>query len=499
MSIIKNRMHNSKKTYSQTTLFLLLFAIPLFFNACDKEETGKVEEIFLDIEISKLPDKTTFRLGETPDFTGIEVQEIYTDGTKKPNNNFKIDWSTDIFKRGTTQATVTARGRRATFEISFGGDLVDTGLPVVYIETVDQAPVASKDNYVEGTLVIKENGKTVTEKSMRIKGRGNATWTYPKKPYKIKLDKKASILGMEEAKDWVLLANYCDKTLLRTAIAFKLSRLMRFPWTPDDRFVELVLNGEYLGNYQLVEPVEQGTNRVDIPDDGFLFERDGYYNQEVNYFVSSRGYGFSFKNPDPEEDLTPQQWEYIKNYVDTFEGVLASSTFNDPQDGYARFIDVASFVRWFVYHNILANMDTNVYMVKEDMGNSKIEMYPVWDFEWSLGIGWYDGARPRPANYYVWESNAFYYDKLLQDPAFKAEIRNLWNSTAVTDEILNFIDETAEMLDQSQQLNFKRWNILNERVSVGGIPLGSYKAEVDCDRQFFINHMNWLNSQFSTY
>jgi hypothetical protein len=260
-----------------------------------------------------------------------------------------------------------------------------------------------------------------------------------------------------------------------------------------------VLNGEYLGNYQLVEPVEQGTNRVDIPDDGFLFERDGYYNQEVNYFVSSRGYGFSFKNPDPEEDLTPQQWEYIKNYVDTFEGVLASSTFNDPQDGYARFIDVASFVRWFVYHNILANMDTNVYMVKEDMGNSKIEMYPVWDFEWSLGIGWYDGARPRPANYYVWESNAFYYDKLLQDPAFKAEIRNLWNSTAVTDEILNFIDETAEMLDQSQQLNFKRWNILNERVSVGGIPLGSYKAEVDCDRQFFINHMNWLNSQFSTY
>ena len=226
MSIIKNRMHNSKKTYSQTTLFLLLFAIPLFFNACDKEETGKVEEIFLDIEISKLPDKTTFRLGQTPDFTGIEVQEIYTDGTKKPNNNFKIDWSTDIFKRGTTQATVTARGRRATFEISFGGDLVDTGLPVVYIETVDQAPVASKDNYVEGALVIKENGKTVTEKSMRIKGRGNATWTYHKKPYKIKLDKKASILGMEEAKDWVLLANYCDKTLLRTAIAFKLSRLM---------------------------------------------------------------------------------------------------------------------------------------------------------------------------------------------------------------------------------------------------------------------------------
>ena len=149
--------------------------------------------------------------------------------------------------------------------------------------------------------------------------------------------------------------------------------------------------------------------------------------------------------------------------MDTFESILTSSTFNDPQNEYARFIDVSSFVRWFVFHNILANMDTNVYLIKEDTGDSKVEMYPVWDFEWSIGIGWYEGARPRPANYYVWNSNAFYYDKLLQDPAFKTRIRELWQNTTVTDEILNYIDETSALLDLSQQLNFKRWNIMNQR------------------------------------
>jgi hypothetical protein len=75
----------------------------------------------------------------------------------------------------------------------------------------------------------------------------------------------------------------------------------------------------------------------------------------------------------------------------------------------------------------------------------------------------------------------------------------LWQNTTVTDEILNYIDETSALLDLSQQLNFKRWNIMNQRVSVGGIPMGSYEAEVECDRQFFINHMNWLNNEFSNY
>lgn len=478
------------------SLILLSVSIP-FFTSCNNEDPE--EKIFLDIEITKSPDRTTFLLGETPDFTGLEISEVYTDGTKKPITHFNVNWTADILKRGTTKATITSRGRTVSFDISFDGDLIDTGLPVVYIETEEQKPIDTKTTYVQANMMIKEGGKTVSENSLRIRGRGNATWTYPKKPYKLKLDKKATILGMNEDKDWVLLANYCDKTLLRTAIALKLSRMLKFPFTSEDRFVEVVLNGEYMGNYQLVEGIKQGSNRVDIPKKGYLFEKDGYYLQEINYFVTSRGYGYSFKNPDPEDDLTTKQWEYIKNYMDEFEAVLNSSSYNNPESGYARFIDVPSFVKWFIFHNILANMDTNVYMTKDDMGDSKVKMGPVWDFEWSIGIGWYEGARPRPANYYVWESNAFYYDRLLQDPQFKSKVKEMWQSINVTNELLNFIDATAAMLEKSQQLNFTRWNIMNERVSVGGIPMGSYEKEVECDRQFFINHMNWLNNEIENF
>ena len=126
--------------------------------------------------------------------------------------------------------------------------------------------IDSKENYVQATMTIKEKGKEPSKLSTRIRGRGNATWTYPKKPYRLKLDEKSPLLGMNEHKDWVLLANYCDKSLLRTGISFKLSELMGFAWTPDSRFVELVLNDEYMGNYQLVEQIKRDKNKMCIRD-----------------------------------------------------------------------------------------------------------------------------------------------------------------------------------------------------------------------------------------
>lgn len=478
-----------------------LFAIYSFFivfASCTKEKF--VPKIFTNVEIATLPSKTVYKLGETPDFSGLAVAEIYTDSSRRPTSQFKTEWTGDIFKKGVSEVKVTTRDREATFQITITDELVETGLPVLYINTTNETAVDSKNEYVNAHMVIKDGGQTVSENTLRIRGRGNATWTYPKKPYKIKLDEKASMLGMEEERDWILLANYCDKTLLRTSTAFKLSRLMGFPWTPDDRFVEVVLNGEYLGNYQLTEAIEQGSKRIDIPEEGFVIERDGYYHQEPKHFVSAtRGYGYSFKNPDAEDDLTDAQWLYIKNHMDKFEAQLASEDFANPLTGYRSFIDETSFVRWFIFQNILANMDTNVYLTKADMSDSKLEMGPVWDFEWSIGIGWYDGARPRPANYYVWQSNEFYYDRLLADPQFRTKIKEMWNSLSVTDDILNHIDQTTQLIAQSQELNFKRWDIMNQRVSVGGIPMGSYEKEVEVDRQFFINHMQWLAGEMANY
>ncbi|MDR1219054.1 MAG: CotH kinase family protein, partial [Treponema sp.] len=374
-----------------------------------------------------------------------------------------------------------------------------TGLPLMKIDTQGGVAIASKETYVYTNIKIVDPNNAaynveLTGYKDRIRGRGNATWSYPKKPYKIKLDKKTDMLGMGKDKDWVLLANYCDKTLLRTAIAFKLGELLEFPWTPKARFVELFLNGEYMGNYQLVEGIKQGDDRVDIPETGYIVERDGYYLSEPRYFVTNDSYGYSFKNPDTD-DLTDDQWNYIRDYMNEFESALGSGSFADPVNGYSKYIDTESFAKWFLFQNILANMDTNPFLVKaDDTYTTQLFMGPVWDFEWSIGIGWYDGSRPRPADY--WVQNGWYFAKLLTDDVFVGKLQNLWNQnkTLVRQEILQFIDDTKDEIMKSQVMNFRRWDILNDRISVGGIPLGSFEAEVTCDSQFFINHMDWLDT-----
>ncbi|MDR1172722.1 MAG: CotH kinase family protein [Bacteroidales bacterium] len=459
----------------------------------DPKEEPATPRAFNKIEAS-LP-KITYLLGETPNFDDLTVKEVFTDGYKKINTTYQLQWNGDKFKAGTSVATITARNDTATIDIVTENKLVDTGLPVVYVETEGRQTIDSKDTYVNARMTIRDKGNIMSENALRIRGRGNATWSYPKKPYKVKLDSKTSLLGMGEDKDWALLANYCDKTLMRTDIAFKLSELLGFPWTPKARFVELVLNGEYMGNYQLVEAIKQDKNRVNIPKTGFIIERDGYYLQEPIWFTTNRGYGYSFKNPDTD-DLTEDQINYIKYYMNEFEAVLSSASFNDPENGYAKYIHTESFARWFLFQQMIANMDTNPYFIKEDMTSaSKLSMGPVWDFEWSLGIGWYEGSRPRPADYYVWHSE-FYYNRLLQDAGFTAKLQQMWETchSRVTQDILQHISDVQKEIMESQSLNFKRWDILNTRISVGGIPLGSFEKEVECDRQFFINHMNWLET-----
>jgi len=380
--------------------------------------------------------------------------------------------------------------------------LVDTGLPVVYINTENAQEITSKEDYVGGTIAIKQKDSVLYgEQPMSIRGRGNTTWRdYPKKPYRIKLDSAAELLGMGSDKDWMLLANYTDKTLLRTGMAFELGKAMNFPWTPEARFVELVLNGQYVGNYQLVEHIEEKSVKVNVSDStGYIIEKDWYYDDQPKWFFSSNEYGYSFRYPDPDE-ITQGQIDYIRSYIDEFERILASVEFNNPVTGYQKYIDIHSFARWYLFQNIIANLDTNVYISKHDnTTGSKLQMGPVFDFEWSMGTGWYEGPRPRPADYWVFGLNSpfaftWYYDRLKTDAAFVDELKNQWNASKGTlwQVILNYIFQTKQVIYESQKLNFRRWDILNTRLG-HGIPLGSFDAEVNDVVQFFMAHYDWLD------
>lgn len=227
-----------------------------------------------------------------------------------------------------------------------------TNIPTLYINT-NGVSITSKENYVPGTVTVASDDAEVaiTDVSMGIRGRGNSTWGMAKKPYRIKFDKKINFLNQNaKAKSWVLLANYADKTLMRNGVAFEISRFIDLEFSPSAVFVDVVLNGQYLGNYMVSDQMQVGAGRVDIDEmdetnisgeeltGGYFMEIDGFGDSEPVHFTTNHGLLITLKSPD-EELVQQVQIDYIKNFVNTFESKLFASNFTDPELGYRSMVD----------------------------------------------------------------------------------------------------------------------------------------------------------------
>lgn len=376
-----------------------------------------------------------------------------------------------------------------------------TGLPIVTVNTEKHAPITSKINYVNGTLTISKTVefKSGYEGSMRIRGRGNATFNdYPKKPYKIHLDIKSEILGMPRDKEWVLLANYTDKSLLRSSIGFKLSELMSMPWTPRSEFVELFLNERYEGNYLLCEHVKVSKDRIDIDQDGYIIEQDNYYLLEPLHFTTDRRSPYSVKYPDPDV-ITQSQFDHIKAYVNQFEHTLYSPDFMDPENGYRKYIDVDNWVDWYLTQETLCNKDPNYFFFKKNsLPDSKLGMAPIWDLEWSLGVGWNFTAPARPDTLV---QRGVYFGRLMQDPYFAGLVKERWKTLKrdCLPQLYDYINETAQKISISQKANFIKWDILNTPINAGVITLGTWENEVQYTKDFLTRRVQWLDSVIPTW
>jgi hypothetical protein len=295
----------------------------------------------------------------------------------------------------------------------------------------------SKEVYITGQMSLLSNvaGAAAVNGGLQIRGRGNSTWDiHPKKPYRLKLTDKQSLLGMPSSKDWVLLANYSDKTLLRNAAAFDLGTKMGFPWSPRSAFVEVYLNDRYDGVYQLMENIKVTKDRVNIDEltaaDVGADKITGGYLLEVDFREDGRTMHSSIDNlpivfQSPEEPV-PEQEDYIKGYINQFETVLHSSGFADPATGYAAYIDVDSFVRWYlvneVFRNVDANMWSSCWMYKPRGG--KLAMGPLWDFDLAAGNIDYNEAF-QTTGWWIWMHPGS--RALFEDPAFAARARQVWN------------------------------------------------------------------------
>lgn len=379
-------------------------------------------------------------------------------------------------------------------------------IPVFYIDTGGKG-IYDKKNYVDGTITVKDPERLysdVTEFTapMGIRGRGNSTWSFPKKPWKVKFDEKISVLGLPADKEWCLLANYADRTLLRNVVAMELSNICGFSWTPRMISVEVYLNNEYQGVYTFCEHKKISADRVDIDTDaGDVYLEIEQQQDETTCWWTGMGVPMMFSDP---EEPSSEQLSYIKQYFEDFEASLYSADFDDPETGYAAYIDVDSFIDYFIVQELSKNTDGNLrkstFITKEN--GQKLEMYHLWDFDLTFGNN--GGYLHDPEGYWVKDyapgcvPGDNWYNRMFKDPAFAKKVRDRWNALLPQlRAIPDFIDTQALYLDKAKDRNFEVWSIWESVDWVDCPSLGSYEKEIEFFKEFYTERLEWMTESLN--
>lgn len=350
-----------------------------------------------------------------------------------------------------------------TFQYTVKAEFLLSAIPELTITTTDPSivEIPSKDYYLEGTLAVNGRGgyEDYTGKT-EVKGRGNSTWGYPKKPYRLKLNKKAEICGLGKAKNYVLLANHLDPTLMLNSVAFKIGRLLELPFTNHAIPVDVVLNGIYKGSYLLTEQIEVKENRVDLDENNsVMWELDSYWDDEPKFKSTAFNLPVMVKDP----DLTTEQFEYWKKDFNAFTTQFAK----EPLEGnsYVDMIDIESVAKFLITFNLVHNMEINhpksVFLYKE--GNGKYVMGPIWDFDWAYD---YEGTSNHFGRYNtpLFSSSmngvgTAFFQRFLQDSRVKAIYKRTWQDfkNNKLDALLQYVDDYAVMLKPSVERNSELW------------------------------------------
>ena len=350
-----------------------------------------------------------------------------------------------------------------TFQYTVKAEFLLSAIPELTITTTDPsiAEIPSKDYYLEGTLAVNGRGgyEDYTGKT-EVKGRGNSTWGYPKKPYRLKLNKKAEICGLGKAKNYVLLANHLDPTLMLNSVAFKIGRLLELPFTNHAIPVDVVLNGIYKGSYLLTEQIEVKENRVDLDENNsVMWELDSYWDDEPKFKSTAFNLPVMVKDP----DLTTEQFEYWKKDFNAFTTQFAK----EPLEGnsYVDMIDIESVAKFLITFNLVHNMEINhpksVFLHKER--NGKYVMGPIWDFDWAYD---YEGTSNHFGRYNtpLFSSSmngvgTAFFQRFLQESRVKTIYKRTWQDfkNNKLDALLQYVDDYAVMLKPSVERNSELW------------------------------------------
>lgn len=390
----------------------------------------------------------------------------------------------------------------------------------VRIENADGTP--GMDGYEVGT---------------QIKGRGNYTWIWEKKPYAFKFADSKEVLGMPAHKRWILLANWRDRTLLRNDASFWLSKhatkldengepVLVLPYTTRGQFVELEFNGEHRGNYYLCEQIKINENRVNIAEikskngaltsetGGFLMEIDSYFD-EVNKFRSSL-FGMKYMFKEPDEDTSEKRefaaaYSWMENYINNFEARVKTRSSVAHKD-YEDYLDVDSAIMFMLLNELTGNRDffqgnphfgphsTYLYKDKDsDTKSGKLFMGPIWDFDYETFISQENIEKYFPTGWRGFDNEGYYYHYLCYNEDFVQRIKDLWNANkGVFSGLTGYITDMQTKITLSQQFDQALWPNWNQTNRTDNYDSSlSFADAITRMKDCFTARVGWLDSMIN--
>lgn len=423
--------------------------------------------------------------------------------------------------------------------LAFSGvELTSSNLPIIIINTngveiPDDPKITASMGIINNPGGVRNN---ITDPfneyngAIGIEVRGQSSQMFPMKSYSIELRDGTgesidqSIFGMPEESDWVLYAPYNDKTLMHNFLAYTISNSMGH-WAAHCRYVEVVLNGNYIGIYVFMEKIKRDKGRVNISKigdydnngdavtGGYIFSidkgADGWYSSYTPPNTPNASIQFAYVYP-KVDDITYGQSVYLKSYVDSFENSLAGSQFQDTVIGFRKYADENSFIDYFIVNEVSRNIDAyriSSYFYKDrNSVNGKIVAGPVWDYDLAFRnadycngsdtSGWaYRYNYVCPDDY--WQV-PFWWNRFMEDTAFQSHLLCRWlqlRQTVLSEtNIFHYIDSIAALTSEARQRHFEQWPVLGEYIWPNPQPIpATYDDEIATLKNWLHSRLLWID------
>lgn len=378
-------------------------------------------------------------------------------------------------------------------------------LPVLHIDTKGNAPIVSKEEYLNATYYLdaleldgyESIGNRENPLPLKIRGRGNSSWSnYDKKPYRLKLNSKAALCGLKENKNFVLIP-HVGSVFLREYAGFELGRMIGLPWTPNMTPLEIVLNREYIGRYFLVENIRVDENRVNIfeqPDEttdpaiipgGWLVELDNYNDPAQIKLQEENGLTLRITYHTPEI-LSAQQETFLRNEITAMSRAIYEPDKNSTE--WENYIDMDILARYYIVQECIDNADAfhgSTYLYKDAGDNQKWIFGPLWD----LSFCFYRTKNDFIYNNGYWEKYNWIAE-IAKFPRFQEKVREIWSDFYSTQypQIFERLESFAALCAGADEATRNRWEQYDKR------PTDEMLREA---KRYLTAQTDWLNEQWS--